>query len=221
MTASRATLAQRVADTLRSAIRSGAYLSGERLIELAIAQSQNVSQNTVRDALRQLEADGWVRYEPRRGVRVRRFDAGEAEEIFALMAAVERLALSWAFAELNRATLLATLTPPLEDAREYHALAQIAGRREALFAFHAALGTLPARPQTRQMLTTLHNQALLLTANYEMRAAPLAHHAAQIQSYEHLLGILKFGTLDEAADALHARILADGKPVIRWLALNT
>jgi DNA-binding GntR family transcriptional regulator len=221
LTASRATLAQLVADTLRSAIRSGAVLSGERLIELAIAQSQKVSQNTVRDALRQLEAEGWVRYEPRRGVRVRRFDPGEAEEIFALMAAVERLALEWAFAELSRAALLAALTPPLEDAREYHALGQIAGRRDSLFAFHTALAALPARPQTRHLLTSLHNQALLLTTNYELRAAPLVHHTAQMQSYEHLLGILKFGTLEEAADALHARILADGKPVIRWLALNT
>jgi DNA-binding GntR family transcriptional regulator len=221
LTASRATLAQLVAERLRSAIRSGAYLSGERLIELAIAQSHNVSQNTVRDALRQLEAEGWVRYEPRRGVRVRRFDPGEAEEIFALMAAVERLALEWAFAELNRGALLAALTPPLEDAREYHALGQIAERREALFAFHAALGALPARPQTRQMLDALHNRALLLTANFEIHAASLNHHAAQIERYEHLLGVLKFGTLEEAADALHARILADGKPIIRWLALNT
>lgn len=221
MTAARATLAQLVADTLRSAIRSGAYHSGERLIELAIAQSQNVSQNTVRDALRQLEAEGWVRYEARRGVRVRRFDPDEAEEIFALMAAVERLALEWAFAEHSRSALLTALTPPLEDARVYHALGQIAERRESLFAFHAALGELPGRPQTRQMLAALHNQALLVTTHYEIRAASLSHHAAQIERYEHLLGVLKFGTLEEAADALHTRILADGKPVIRWLALNT
>lgn len=221
MTASRATLAQLVADTLRSAIRSGAVLSGERLIELAIAQSQKVSQNTVRDALRQLEAEGWVRYEPRRGVRVRRFDPDEAEEIFALIAAVERLALEWAFAELSRGALLAALTPPLEDAREYHALGEIAGRRESLFAFHAAIGALPARPQTRQLLTALHNQALLLTTNYEVHSATFNHHAAQIDAYEHLLGVLKFGTLEEAAAALHARILADGKPIIRWLAMNS
>lgn len=221
MTTARATLAQQVADTLRTAIRAGVYLSGERLIELTIAQSQKVSQNTVRDALRQLEAEGWVCYAPRRGVRVRRFDPAEAEEIFALMAAVERLALEWAFAEHSRGEMLAALTPPLQDAREYHALDQLAGRRESLFAFHAALAALPARPHTRQQLTSLHNQALLLTANYELHATLFAHHADQIESYEHLLGIIKFGTLPEAADALHARVLADGKPVIRWLALNS
>ena len=137
------------------------------------------------------------------------------------MAAMERLALEWAFAELSRAALLAALTPPLEDAREYHALEQLAGRRDSLFAFHAALAALPARPHTRHLLTSLHNQALLLTTNYELQTSVLGHHAAQIEGYEHLLGMLKFGTLKEAADALHARILADGKPVIRWLALNT
>jgi DNA-binding GntR family transcriptional regulator len=51
----RSTLAESVADVLRHAIFQGAYLSGERLVELTIAQEMNVSQNTAREALRLLE----------------------------------------------------------------------------------------------------------------------------------------------------------------------
>lgn len=216
----RATLAQLVADSLRGSIRAGEYACGERLIELAIAQSQNVSQNTVRDALRQLEAEGWVRYEPRRGVRVCRFDAAEAEEIFALWATVERQALEWAFADQSRIDLQAALGPPLAEARERHAGRDVAGRRDALFAFHAAIADLAGRVQTRSLLSLLHNQALLLTTDYEMRATLSEHHDQQILGYEHVLGMLKFGSSDEAQAALHARILADGKPIVRWLALH-
>ena len=56
----RSTLAESVAGALRHAIFQGAYLGGERLVELTIAQEMNVSQNTVRDALRLLEKDGLV-----------------------------------------------------------------------------------------------------------------------------------------------------------------
>lgn len=215
-----ATLAQQVAETLRASIRAGEYVCGERMIELAIAHSQGVSQNTVREALRQLEHEGWVRYTARRGVRVRQFDADEVEEIFVLMATVERQALEWAFEECSRADLLDALGPPLYAAREYHALGLLAERRESLFAFHAALTALTERPRTIALLRTLHNQALLATVDFERHGDSTAHHAAQIDGYEHLLGVLKFGTSEEAQAALHARVVADARPIVRWLAMH-
>ena len=56
----KATRAETVAAALREAILKGDYLSGERLIELSLAKTFDVSQNTVRDAMRLLEQDGWV-----------------------------------------------------------------------------------------------------------------------------------------------------------------
>jgi len=216
----RATLAQLVADSLRGAIRRGQYACGERLIELAIAQSHSVSQNTVRDALRQLEAEGWVRYEARYGVRVRRFDAGEAEEVFALIATLESLALSWVFDEKNRTQMLTALTPPVVRARQEHNVGQIGLRREALFGFHGALLALTGRTQTQALLKVLHNQAFLVTTDFETRAEQYVHHSEQMDGYEHMLGMLKFGSSAEAQAAVHARIIADGKPVVRWLAMH-
>ena len=52
-----ATRAAATADTIREAILSGHYMSGERLIEIKLAQAIDVSQNTVRDALRILEQE--------------------------------------------------------------------------------------------------------------------------------------------------------------------
>ncbi|MBK8136480.1 MAG: GntR family transcriptional regulator [Chloroflexi bacterium] len=217
----RATLAQLVADTLREAIHNGQIACGERLIELAIAQSHNVSQNTVRDALRRLENEGWVRYEARHGVRVRSFDAGEAEEVFALMATVEQLAVGWVFDDHKRAQLLAALTPPVARARDEHNVGQIALRRKALFGFHAALLALTGRSQTQALLRTLHNQAYLLTTDFETHAESYTHHFEQLEGYEHLLGMLKFGSSAEIQSTLFARILADGRPIVRWLAMHT
>lgn len=209
-----------MADSLRASIRNGRYHSGERLIELAIAQSQNVSQNTVRDALRQLESEGWVRYVPRRGVRVREFDADEAEEIFTLMGTIEAVALGWLFEDFSRADIITALMPPIAQARAAHERDDSTGLREAIFAFHAALSTLPDRQQSRAILAVLHNQAYLLTVDYDFQHAHLPRTDEQVGGYEHLIGVIKFGTPREAQDALSARIHADSRPIVRWLALH-
>jgi DNA-binding GntR family transcriptional regulator len=66
-----ATRAETVAEQIRQAIRAGAYVSGQRLVELSLAAKLNVSQNTVRDALRLLETAGWVVKRARHGLYVR------------------------------------------------------------------------------------------------------------------------------------------------------
>ena len=90
------TLSQIVADVLRQSLQDGVYKCGERMVELTIADELNVSQNTVRDALRILEQQGWVHKRPRHGVYVRQFSISQAEELYALRSALEQLALKWA-----------------------------------------------------------------------------------------------------------------------------
>lgn len=219
MSRPRATLAQEVAHVLRENIRLGRYACGERLVELAIAQSLQVSQNTVRDALRQLETEGWVRYSPRRGVRVRDFTAGEAEEVFALMAAVEGLALKWAFEAHGRAQLRTSLQPHVEALNAACVSGELVMGRDALFAFHRTLAALSDRPHTQSALEVLHNHAYLLTTGYDTRGPGPALTSDQVGGYVHLLGMLKFAPPGEAETALRRRILADGRPIVRWLAL--
>lgn len=213
-----ATLGQTVADALRDALRAGAIHTGERLIELAIAQRYRVSQAAVRDALRLLEREGWVIYEARRGVRVRDFTPDAAHEVFALIAEIEALALVWAARENTRATLLDALKTPLDRARQTHQSEQWIERRTSLLDFHRAIGQLSARPQTPALLSVLHNQAELLMTAFERDGTPDAHRDAQLAGYEHVYGVLRFGGVEEAQAALRSRIQEDGTPIIRWLA---
>jgi len=213
-----ATLGQTVADALRGALRAGKIRVGERLIELALAQRYQVSQAAVRDALHQLEREGWVVYEARRGVRVREFSSDAAHEVFALMAEIEGLALVWAVKEQPRRVLLDSLNLPLQAARHAHDSQNWPERRAALSDFHTAIATLSSRPQTPALLAVLHNQTTLLTTDFEMEGTPDAHRDAQLAGYEHLYGVLRFGGIDEAQAILRTRIHDDGTPIVRWLA---
>src|SRR5688572_1641240 len=97
-----ATRVETVAERLRSAIKNGHFMGGERLIEQTLANQMGVSQNTIRDALRILEGEGWVIKTARYGVHVRSFNRREAEELYTLWAAVETLALRWAMETITK-----------------------------------------------------------------------------------------------------------------------
>ncbi len=84
----RLALRDHVRHQLRTAILSGNFAPGERLNERALAEELEVSTTPLKEALRQLEAEGLIEVLPRRGLVVR-YDAGFAEEMILARAALE------------------------------------------------------------------------------------------------------------------------------------
>jgi DNA-binding GntR family transcriptional regulator len=78
-----------VHDMLRESIIHGEYKPGERLVIDEVAARLGVSQIPVREAVRQLEADGLVAFEPYTGATVTQFSPDLAYEIFALLESLE------------------------------------------------------------------------------------------------------------------------------------
>ena len=63
-------LRQQVHSMLRDGILSGRYVAGSLLSENKLAEELRVSRTPVREAFRELAADGLVRILPKRGVMV-------------------------------------------------------------------------------------------------------------------------------------------------------
>ncbi len=61
------TLRMRVEDKLRSAIASGIFKPGQRLIERELCELTGVGRTSIREAVRQLEAEGLITSVPHRG----------------------------------------------------------------------------------------------------------------------------------------------------------
>jgi GntR family transcriptional regulator of gluconate operon len=100
-----ATLSERAADVLRSHILGGHLASGERVVEARIARELGISRGPVREALKQLRAEGLVRDEPRRGSFVVKLNADDVAEIYELRAAIETRAVRVLATERNPAAL--------------------------------------------------------------------------------------------------------------------
>lgn len=90
---SRRTLREQVLAQLRTAIVSGQLEPGARLAEVDLAEQLGVSRGTVREALRTLEQSGLVA-EADRGLAVRVPTTREIQEIFAVRASLEGMAVA-------------------------------------------------------------------------------------------------------------------------------
>ncbi len=108
-------LRDHVHDTLRDAIISGRLNSGMRLNERQLAADLEISTSPLKEALRQLEAEGLVRTEPRKGTFVN-FSPRQAEEMTLARAALESVIARQA-ARHGTADYFAALTRVIEQMR--------------------------------------------------------------------------------------------------------
>src|ERR1700732_386053 len=80
-----------VATELRRRILDGTLGQGERLIEDRLAEQLGVSRNPIREALRMLEAEGFLDVTARRGCFVATLSGDQADDLFEVRLAVEPL----------------------------------------------------------------------------------------------------------------------------------
>src|SRR5947207_583239 len=86
----------RVAASLREAIISGAIQSGEQIVEGKVAQQFGVGQGLIREALIELEHQGFVQRTPFSGTQVPKLSLEDAQQIFDIRIELEPLAFSLA-----------------------------------------------------------------------------------------------------------------------------
>ena len=83
------TIREQVYRILRDDICQGVYAPGTRLQEVELAENLNVSRSPVREALRQLAADGLLLEIPNKGVYIKEFTVKDIEEIYDLRVMLE------------------------------------------------------------------------------------------------------------------------------------
>lgn len=196
------TRSAQIAGLLRQSIMQGNYHPGERLVELTLAHEFEVSQNTIRDALHILEQEGWVVKRARRGVYLRSFSADEVEELFALLIAIETLALKRVMdGPKNR--LQQRLLDPIVAARKAIYSGDHFLSMQLLFDVHELLAQLHNHQLTAQVLKTLYNQVRLLEAVHQARAPRMVPELeAQIALHQRMVKAVEAGNQSAAEGAV-------------------
>jgi DNA-binding GntR family transcriptional regulator len=99
------TIQRIVTDKLRTAILDGTFRPNERLNQADLAERLNVSRIPTREALRTLEAEGLVKFYPRRGAVVATMSAEEIEEVYEIRILLETSAAQRAVKRMDDSEL--------------------------------------------------------------------------------------------------------------------
>jgi DNA-binding GntR family transcriptional regulator len=95
------TIAEQIAGSIREAIARGTLPPAARLLEAPLAREMGTSRAPVREALSQLEREGWVVKEPNRGARVLELTEETIREVASLRGVLEGFAASLAVDRLT------------------------------------------------------------------------------------------------------------------------
>jgi DNA-binding GntR family transcriptional regulator len=149
----RRTVAAEAAEILRQRILSGDLKAGQPIRQEQIAQELGVSRIPLREALKQLEAEGFVSIEPHKGAVVATISADEVAELFALRQRLETWLLGEAIPRMTEADHAAVAKILVES----EAPKDLAHWGEINWRLHEALYRAAGRPVTLKFLKRIHD----------------------------------------------------------------
>ncbi|MBT1073804.1 GntR family transcriptional regulator [Geobacter grbiciae] len=95
------TLREKILETIRDAIMTGALRPGEKVAEPDLAERFGISRTPIREAFRQLESEGYLTVIPRKGAVVTAFSPRDVEEFYAIKSILEGYAARRACEKLS------------------------------------------------------------------------------------------------------------------------
>lgn len=165
-------LTELVVSALRERILSGGMPPGERLVEGKLSEELGVSRMPVREALRQLAAEGLVTIEPRRGASVTSFSQQQMRELVEVRATLEGLNAKLA-AQRHDDQQIAEMERILEEGTRVSQ----SGADDAVMLmmnqrFHDALGSIAANSILQDIMRSLRDRTALLFAPINRSRGP-------------------------------------------------
>jgi DNA-binding GntR family transcriptional regulator len=189
-----APLRHKIMDALRSAIETGLLQPGARLVERDLCAQLNVSRTSLREALRELQAEGILFQAGARGLSVGTVSREEAENAYRIRAVLEALAVQQ-FIERASDADVRSLGKEADQLKAAYRSGDVARILVTKRAFYERICTGAANELALDIL----NRLVLRTSS--LRSRSLARAARQMQSVEEI---------DAIVDAIQARDAARG-----------
>ncbi|MGH8673501.1 MAG: GntR family transcriptional regulator [Burkholderiales bacterium] len=174
-----APLRQQVKDLLKNAILHGRFLPGDRLGEKELCELTGVSRTSVREAIRLLEAEGFVTNLPVKGPVVATIDAAEAKGLYEVRAVLEGLAAR-NFAREASDTQRAELRRTLETL-EHGVSRDVQEQHHAITAFYEVLLSGAANDTLTSTLKLLHERSTRLRLTSIKSSGRIEHTLTELQ----------------------------------------
>ena len=208
------TLRTLVEEKLRTAILTGHFAPGQRLVERELSETFGVGRTSVREALRQLEAENLITNVPHKGPVVSTISLDEAQQLYAVRAMLEGFAGEEFAKNASKADVdaLASAVDTIKQATKN-------GSKDELLAaktkFYAVIMDNCGNIFVKQMLTLLHNRINLLRATSMMQKGRLSHSLVEIGE---ILSAVKAKDSARAAKACRNHVENAAKSALAFLS---
>jgi DNA-binding GntR family transcriptional regulator len=207
------TVAEQAYEILRERILVGELAEGTALRQAALAAELGVSRIPIREALRQLEAEGLVTFRPHVGASVSSLSLPEIKELFSLRALIETDVLGRAVGHLATEDL-ERAEDVLEVFEEAFARGDVAAWGTLNWEFHSALYSVALQPVTMNVMEILHRQA----ERYTRALLALTHWgSSSMAEHRQLLELVREEDGRGAQDLLRRHILVAGESLVSFL----
>jgi DNA-binding GntR family transcriptional regulator len=206
-----ATAQQEAYRYLRDRILGGELAGDTRLNPVEIAELLGISRMPVREALRQLDAEGLVTMRPNRAAHVTRLTALEIEDLFEIRTALEVMAVKSAVHALSQESLadLVALKERMDRARKDPV--EWLKRHED---FHHAISALGNRKRLQQEIArvrlAIRPYLLMYMKVFETVEMPGLEHSS-------LLEALSSGNIGRAEEAMRLHVANPAEGLIKFL----
>jgi DNA-binding GntR family transcriptional regulator len=210
----RQTVTHQATVALRERILRGLYADDTPLRQDALAAELGVSRIPIREALRQLEAEGLVVFNPHRGAVVSSLSVDEIDELFELRAQIE--------SDLVRRAVTHTKAEDISRAKEilkaYEAAfrsAEVTEWGKLNWEFHSTLYAPADRPFTMAIIQRLHQQS----DRYLRMQLVLTHGESRaIDEHRAILAAVTAGDTKLASSLMRQHILGAGRQLVRFVS---
>lgn len=171
--------------TLRRRLADGTYPPGSHLREENLAAQLGISRTPVREALRRLDAEGWLRVVPNQGAFAAAWSRQDIEEIFDLRGLLEAHAAEHAAAAPGAQGLAALRAAcdageaAMEAALSAADVTAIERVSDANVRFHQALWQMSGQSRTATILASLAVPPMILRNFHNFDEANLRRSLAQ------------------------------------------
>jgi DNA-binding GntR family transcriptional regulator len=185
---------EQVADAIRAEIINGGLKPGQRLIERELCAELDVGRNTLREAYRQLEVEGFITIAPHKGPTVTVLTDDEARQVYEVREALECMAVRL-FVERGSDADIDRLRTAVEAVRRAHRSGEVPAMLEVKKDFYDALYAGSGND-------ILRDQAALLQSRlYRLRARSLSSAGRPDASVTEIERVLDRITARDAAGA--------------------
>lgn len=187
-------------------ISKGAFVSGDRLVTTQLAKRYSSSINPVREALKQLEGEGFVTFQKNSGARVAKFEYQNMRNVFEILQLLEPYFLEGFAAKISCSDI--DVLRKILNAMKETKLEEYARFRELDTAFHWQMYK---EHYNQEAVALWRSKKLVLQAFHANLPISANRFAKAIDEHQQLLSFLENGEAQKAKTMLEHHIKKGGE----------